>query len=36
MADINFHLHIAYEQYRLYKTPDIIHNMLEMVLDFYS
>jgi len=32
IADVNFHLNIAYEQYRLYKTPDSVHNMLKMVL----
>jgi len=31
VADIDFHLNIAYEQYRLYKTPDSVHNMLKMV-----
>lgn len=34
MADIDFHLDVAYEQYRLYKTPDPVHNMLIMVPDF--
>jgi hypothetical protein len=34
MADIDFHLDVAYEQYRLYKTPDPVHNMLLMVPDF--
>uniref|UniRef100_A0A2S2NBR7 Fanconi anemia group A protein n=1 Tax=Schizaphis graminum TaxID=13262 RepID=A0A2S2NBR7_SCHGA len=33
IADVNFHLNIAYEQYRLYKTPDSVHNMLKMFLD---
>ncbi|XP_025405268.1 uncharacterized protein LOC112679609 isoform X3 [Sipha flava] len=33
MADIDFHLDVAYEQYRLYKTPDPVHNMLLMILD---
>lgn len=31
MADINFHLENAYEQYRLYKTPDSVYDMLKMV-----
>lgn len=32
IADVDFHLNIAYEQYRLYKTPDSVFNMLKMVL----
>lgn len=31
IADVDFHLNIAYEQYRLYKTPDSVYNMLKMV-----
>lgn len=34
VADADFHLNIAYEQYRLYKTPDSVYNMLNMVLFF--
>lgn len=34
IADIDFHLDVAYEHYRLYKTPDIVYNMLKMVLSF--
>jgi len=33
MADIGFHLDDAYEQYRLYKTPDSVNDMLKMFLD---
>lgn len=32
IADIDFNLDIAYEQYRLYKTPDALFNMLKMVM----
>ena len=31
IADVDFNLDIAYEQYRLYKTPDSVYNMLKMV-----
>lgn len=34
MADVDFHLDIAYEQYRLYTTPDSVCNMLITVLLF--
>lgn len=34
IADTGFHLDIAYEQYRLYKTPDSVFDMLKMVLYF--
>ncbi|XP_022170246.1 uncharacterized protein LOC111033684, partial [Myzus persicae] len=33
IADADFHLNIAYEHYRLYKTPDSVYNMLKMFLD---
>ncbi|KAL4091999.1 hypothetical protein QTP88_026590 [Uroleucon formosanum] len=33
IADIDFHLNIAYEQYRFYRTPDSVFNMLKMFLD---
>lgn len=33
-TDVDFHLDIAYEQYRLYKTPDYLYDMLELV--FFS
>jgi len=36
VADVDFHLNIAYEQYRLYKTPDSVYNMLKMVHFFIS
>jgi len=32
MADIDFHLDNAYKQYRSYKTPDYVYDMLKMVL----
>lgn len=35
IADIDFHLDIAYEQYRLYKTPDTVYDMLKMVPAIY-
>lgn len=31
-TDVDFHLDIAYEQYRLYRTPDYLYDMLELVL----
>lgn len=34
MANIEFHLDSAYEQYRLYKTPDSVYVMLKMVLKY--
>lgn len=36
MTDIDFHLDIAYEQYRLYRTPDDVYNMLHLVDTFFS
>lgn len=35
MTDVDFHLGIAYEQYRLYRTPDDVYNMLQLVDSFF-
>lgn len=32
MANVEFNLDCAYEQYRLYKTPDSVNVMLTLVL----
>lgn len=34
ITNVDFNLDNAYEQYRLYKTPDSVYNMLKMVLCF--
>lgn len=35
MTNIDFHLDNAYEQYRSYKTPDSVYDMLKMVFTLF-